>query len=799
MLSERGEFTITEHPGGGSVGKWLDPLGITNKVLGWLTPKQSTPSYNQQAGSANNSLTDRTNKPRPYERAFDICGTVQCIPSDLMQSYKRYDANHKEFEFGYYYIARGPVETPEIGITDGDTLLNTVSGSSANIYDPFTSPNNSAPRQIVGSLIDEPLFIGIRSNSVDGIELKAPNEYELKLTGVTITCQLVGTVGSLLDATGEMEFDDLFTVGQSVTLSKVSVTGVVGPTGPEVAVLDGSYTVSAVSQTSISFDISAYLGQWQKIPGGSASMIANSSAKVSPTNIDVAGFTDWVAIRSIKPERILINIVAQNGMYKTPDGGSSTKKASASVEVQWQLLDDSGSPFGGINPVFQTLTDKSRDEVGMSVIINIASQSAVRVRVRRSSNLDTAYNGTVVDALKYRDLYGQIIDTTPHYGDLTTIHTQRKATVQATAIKEPQLKVMTTELLYKYLGGGAFETSLTPNTQAVQSLIRLMRDPLVGNLDLSADCMDQLLSVQDGIESYFGSPQAGQFCYTFDTASDTAQDIAMTIADAIFCTTFRENGNDLRLHFERPVSGPSMMFTHRSKVGDEKWTTSLGSSDKDSVEFTYIDPKTNIRETINIPETGGINPNKIESKGVRNYQQANWLAHRARQKDLLQRVIVDFSATEEGLYVVAGNPISVVKGARIASFDGYIVAQNGLTLTLSQEVEFTDGDDHYIQLKRRDGTVESVMVSPGVNARTVVMQSTPVEPIYTGNSAVKTEFSFGNEARHLAQMIIPITVDPQSDKSVKITGKNYHPDIYLYDGAQPTGKAFSNGFSNGFN
>lgn len=799
MLSECGEFTITEHPGGGSVGKWLDPLGITNKVLGWLTPKQTTPSYNQQAGSANNSLTDRTNKPRPYERAFDICGTVQCIPSDLMQAYKRYDDSHKEFEFGYYYIARGPVETPESGITDGDTLFSTISGSSANIYDPFTSPNNSAPRQIIGSLIDDPLFIGVRSNSVDGIALKAPNEYELKLTGVTITCQLVGTTGSLLDATGEMEFDDLFVVGEQITLSNVSVTGVVGPTGPQTAVLDGTYTVSAVSQTSISFSVGSYLEQWQKIPGGSASMIANSRAKVSPVNINEAGFTDWVSIRSIEPERLLINIVAQNGMYKTPSGSSSTKKTSASVEVQWQVIDDSGNPVGAINSVSQTLEDKSLDEVGMSVIIDIAEPSPVRVRVRRSSNLNTSYNGSVVDALKYRDLYGQIIDTTPHYGDLTTIHTQRKATVQATAIKEPQLKVMSTELVHKYLGGGVFDSGLTPNTQAVQSLIRLMRDPLVGDLELTNDCMDQLLAVQEEIESYFGSPQAGQFCYTFDTASDTAQDIAMTIADAIFCTTFRENGNDIRLHFERPVSGPAMIFTHRSKIGDEKWTTSLGSSDKDSVEFTYIDPKTNIRETISIPETGGINPNKIESKGVRNYQQAYWLAHRARQKDLLQRVSVDFSATEEGLYVVAGNPISVVKGARVASFDGYIVAQNGLTLTLSQEVEFTNGDDHYIQLKRRDGTVESVRVEPGANARTVVMLSATSEAIYTGNSAVKTEFSFGNEARHLAQMIIPITVDPQSDKSVKITGKNYHPGIYLYDGASPLGGAFSDGFDDGFN
>ena len=128
----------------------------------------------------------------------------------------------------------------------------------------------------------------------------------------------------------------------------------------------------------------------------------------------------------------------------------------------------------------------------------------------------------------------------------------------------------------------------------------------------------------------------------------------------------------------------------------------------------------------------------------------------------------------------------------------YIVAKNGLTLTLSQEVEFTDGDDHFIQLKRRDGTVESIRCEAGSNARTVILLSSPTEEIYTGNGAVKTEFSFGNEARHLAQMIIPVTVDPQSNKTVKITGKNYHEDIFLFDGVDPFSGGFSDGFSDGF-
>jgi predicted phage tail protein len=255
------------------------------------------------------------------------------------------------------------------------------------------------------------------------------------------------------------------------------------------------------------------------------------------------------------------------------------------------------------------------------------------------------------------------------------------------------------------------------------------------------------------------------------------------------------------LAFEKPQSGPAMVFTHRSKVGDESWARAFKTRESfDSVEFAYIDPATNIKETLKIPEDGGAKPNKVDSKGVRNYQQAFWLANRIRQKDKLRKVTVDFTSTEEGIYVVSGRAISVVKGSRVSTYDGYIIAQSGLTLTLSQNIEFTDGDMHYIQLKRRDGSVESVQVEPSsVNNRTVVMLSTPIEPIYTGNGAVKTEFSFGNEARHMAQMVIPATIEPNGDKTVKITGYNYDPDYYLFDNAQPIGGSFSNGFSNGFN
>jgi hypothetical protein len=803
MIETDGEFTVIEYPGGGAVKQLLspfsklnDPLGINRKIYNKIIKQPQQPNTNQQAVSANNSLTDRTNKPRPYDRVYDVCGTVQSIPSDLMQGYSRYDENHKEYQYGYYYIARGFVDTPASGITDGDTLLSAISGSAANVYDPFTSPNNSAPRLIIGQQITEPLFITSRSNAVDGITLKAPNQYTvaLKGDGVIITCDLVGTAGSLVDPSGDMSFDDMFTAGDVVVFENVRANDGTTDNG---SVLDGAYTVLASTSNSLTVDATPQLAQWQKMPAGTSTMKADDNARVKPQNSAEIGFSDWVSIRTIKPERLLLNITAPRGMYRTPSDSASINSTSASVEAQWQLLDDDGNPIGPITPVSKTLADKSQVEVGATIGIFLPTPSAVRVRARRSSDQDTGYSGTVIDELKYRDLYAQIRDTTWHYGDMTTIHTQRKATIQATSIKEPQLKVVATEMLFKYLGGGVFDTVRTANTQAAQSLIRMMRDPLIGNQNLSTACMDKLIAVQSEIESYFGTAQAGQFCYTLDDSKSTAQDICQTIADAVFCTVYRDN-QDITLFFERPAAGPAMVFTHRSKIGDEKWMRTLHPEGFDAVEYTWTDPKTNIREMITIPEGGGANPNKIDSKGVRNYQQAYWLAHRAYQKDQLQRISVEFTTTEEGVYAVVGQAISVVKGARVATYDGYVVAQNGLTLTLSQEVEFTAGDDHYLQLKRRDGSAESVRVEPGSNSRTVLMLSTPAEAIYTGNSAVKTEFSFGNEARHLAQMIIPTQVDPQADRTVRITGVNYHPDVFLYDGVSTGGGAFSDGFSNGF-
>lgn len=792
-LKEDDVFHIIEGAGGGGgfLGKLLDPLGVLKFITKLISPSQKTPKTslaNQQAESPNNSLTDRNNKPRPYERSYDICGRVQTIPNDLMTTYKVFNDAGVVVEYGYYDAGRGYLDIKAEDITDGDTKVQEITGTSVAVYAPFTSPNNTnTPQLLVGDPINQNLYITIASNEVDGAVLKAQNDIRVNPSD-TGEISLQGATGVVRDNTGDSAFSEILSVGDIAVFNLILVK--------DVANVSGSYTVTYVDDFEVRVAAGGMLSEWQKLPSGFTPLTQGTEAWISPSNTYDKSLTDWTTLNRLEVERVVANIAAANGMYK--DNGSKLR-TSVTVELQYQLLDETGVPYGDVYSKQSVISGRSADYTGVTIYADLPTRSKVRVRARRVTDLDLSFEGTVVDEVSYINLYGQVRDTTPHYGNRTTVHSARKQTPRAAEIKQPQLRMVATEMVYKYLGNGVFDTVMTPNTQAIQSLIRLARDPVVGNLNLTTSNMDRLLATQTEIENYFGNAEAGQFCYTFDDYKMTMQDIISTIADAIFCTPYRK-GQDILLDFERPRIGPEMVFTHRSKTtASEKWTRTFNDAQVyDSLKFSYIDPDTNVKETISIPAEGGVNTETYDSKGIRNYRQAYWAAYRRYQKNLLKKVTVSFTATEEGVFVLPGRAISVVKGSRVAPQDGYVVAVNGLTLTLSQPVTFTPGDDHSLILKKRDGGVQSVAVVPGSHDREVVMLSAPQEAIYTGNSALKTEFSFGNEARHNAQMILVSTVDTGDDRTVKITGVNYEADFYKYDGVAPFGSGFSGGFSNGF-
>lgn|GEM_PF-2217502 len=499
---------------------------------------------------------------------------------------------------------------------------------------------------------------------------------------------------------------------------------------------------------------------------------------------------------SVKCQKAMINVYSPNGIYTQSEGSRTSKSVNYRITVI--KLDEDKNPVGSQYIIDETISGNNSNEKGKTTEVDFGGEFFFRVSVQRTSNAD--FSGQSADEIKLKDIFGLYEVENEYFGNTTTIQTKRIANAQSAAIRNPEINCIATEMAYKYLGSGVFDDSLSANTQAMQSLIRLALDPYVGRRDVSELDADNLISNQALVESYFESEEGGQFSYTFDDENTSAQETFYTIASAAFCQIWRE-GRVLTSYFERPQSIPAMVFTHRSKApNSETWSreTAQGKR-KDSVELTYTDEDTYKKEVLYFPEDrSGRNPKKIDAKGVKGKAQATWRLMREYNKLVYSKESVDFTATLEGSLVKPMQLISVVKGTRVGSYDGEILNVDGLTLELSQDIEFTPDDDHFILLKKRDGTLESIPAIDIGESRKIQIEYAPQEAIYTGNSELKTEFSFGNEARLSGQLVIPLEIDASDGKYAKISAINYSDRYYDGDPIKVNKGDFNNDFNDDF-
>jgi hypothetical protein len=174
-------YTVLLSPGYGTgIGDALIAAAISMTVsaaVSFLFAKDPTTLDNRSQESPNNQLSNRENRVRALERVEDIYGTVRSIPTMMMPTYFKY-IDHKKVEYGYYCIGRGYYDVDDV--RDGDTLLSDITGASAAVYAPFTSPNNDSPQLQIGDAIIDEILTVTRSSSVDAITLKAQNQIQLK-------------------------------------------------------------------------------------------------------------------------------------------------------------------------------------------------------------------------------------------------------------------------------------------------------------------------------------------------------------------------------------------------------------------------------------------------------------------------------------------------------------------------------------------------------------------------------------------------------------------------------------------
>lgn len=848
VASDASIYTVLESPAGVDPISWAyfaaaAIIAIVAAVA--LAPKPAMPSnVNRTQSSPNNSLSDRSNKLRLLERVEDIYGQVRAIPSLMMPTYNKYHDN-RQYEYGYYCITRGYADISDV--RDAETLVSDIDGASAAVYEPFTSPNGGgAPQMLIGDPIADPVVQVRRAEEVDGITLKAPNQVQIPAgefydfypdpdgdyiiqrnpnpnfdtiadpgESITIsatppTSSLSGSAqvvaGNVVYMTGiegiaipgwSMSFTGFANAGNNSSRVIMSVNpGVITLGGsamtpePSIAVtatatgqnISGTYTVKAVSDATVRVTTNTWITSY-----------INKIATITLSG--ASEWSGWTTVPDAERTQVWSNIVAPQGMYK--DSGTGPQTVSVGFEMQVERLDPALNPTGLVETFSGTIGGSSSDERAITFERTTSWVGPIRVRMRRSTNYDFAFSGTLIDEIKWRDLYSVTPVAREHFGNKTTIHTVTKATERAISLRNRQINCLAYRKLPVYdgtsfsgefnSGGRLISGTIYPTSQITDIIAAVSLDNKIGQRSLADIDIDQIYETNLQVNQLH--PEAGQFNYTFDSDTTSYEETVTTIANAAFCVAYRQNGT-IRLAFDQLQPQAAALFTHRNKKprSDAITRRFATESDYDSVEFIYQDPVTETSETINLPLDGsGFRPKKYEIAGIRSFAQAWLRANREYYKLIGQRLTLKMETTGEGRALLPNAKIAVADNTRYATYDGEVVGQFGMELVLSRDVVFADGEPHSIVLIRRDGSLESIPVTPGSDVNRVLLSYLPAEAVVTqyGPDGIRTIFSFGSDATNAGTLQWLVQEIDQRDRQyVGVTAINYSADYYQADNQQ---------------
>lgn len=557
----------------------------------------------------------------------------------------------------------------------------------------------------------------------------------------------------------------------------------------------GVYKIQSVSDKQIILENpsnSITNNNWVWMPGLSFNGGDNSYGfdGATVTIGEVSGDENWIGpfvLDVPTMTEVICNFIALNGMYK--DDGTAQTATSVDIQVGITPCTSLGVATGpeiyfGITVVGSAGTQSTR---AATMFADLPTAGRYMVRARRITSKDLTFVGTVVDEVKWRDLYASSPLGAVNWGNVTTVMAVTQATQQALAVSERQLNMLVTRKLPPYNGDGTFDTAienLVATNSAADIISFISLDPKLGNRQPEEINFDQIYSTIDDIKAYFADPVAGDFSYTFDSNDLSYEEMITSIASAVFCTAHRR-GRVIELLFEKETTDAILLFNHRNKVpGSETRTTNFGAqNDNDGIEFNYVSDIDDAVITFYVPEDQtAVNAKSVDSIGVRTTQQAYWHAYREYNKLLYQTKVTTFNGLQESELVTVGSQILVADNTRPDTQDGEIVAQDGLVITLSQPVVIQENVDYAIYLQFVSGIVQIISITAGASPYQVVLDAAPSEPLRSDDDDfVKTLYQIVRDTDVDNRTFLVTEKTPQSNFVSEIVAANYDARYYQND------------------
>ena len=539
--------------------------------------------------------------------------------------------------------------------------------------------------------------------------------------------------------------------------------------------LNGTYIVSAVSANKVTLNNPNLVNDdWDKLI-----LQPNNSTAAQPLQIRLDRISErwvgWFNIAIDGTEQLVFNFFFQNGLfYQDSKGGVWVD--TMTVVIEYQYLDVNNTPYGPTYTEYVPMSASNKSPFGRTKKINLDDVGRVRFRVARTT---PTKNDKTQDLCKIKDVYAVQKSSKLIYPGVTVVRSKTLGTDGALSLKERKQNFLVSRML-KLNGTGA----LTVTKSAAQAMIHCALDDFIGRRSEYEIAIQQILSAEASVISYFGSAAATEFSGTLDDSNLSFEETAGMLASAMFCEAHRF-GSKLQINFEKPQENAVLLFNHRNKVPkSEKRSFSLGVKNAyDGIELEYTSPVDDARiKYIASDSVAPKNLKEIKSSGIRNDAQAKTRAWREWNKIKHQHISCQFDALDESEILRRNDKILVANQTRTDTQDGEVKAVNGQTLTLSQNVEFKDREIYFIYLQMPNGSVDSIQISPGIMTNEVILQRVPVQPIVVDKDRyLKTTYIVMRAEDEENSAFMMTELKPQGKMTNSLTCVNYSPRYYEKD------------------
>lgn len=464
----------------------------------------------------------------------------------------------------------------------------------------------------------------------------------------------------------------------------------------------------------------------------------------APNDPEYQSWSGPIAVVPAETEvtRIELDLLAPNGLYLQDKQTGDLSTVSVTVTADYREIDDLGNAVGSWASLGSwTLSGATVDPVRKTVGKNV-SPGRYEVRTRRSSNSSDPDNIRLQDQVLWGDLKG-VLQSDRTY-DHTVWAVKVKASNQLSAQSERKFSVVRQRKLPIWTGTEWTVPQATRNP--AWAFCDAIKAGYGGNytddnLDLAE--IKRLADVWDS--------RGDHFDYQFDTARTLWPALQM------ICMVGRAEptiyGGVFSIVRDEPKALPDYQFGMADIVANS-FSIQYATQDQwgdDSVEIEYTNPDTGAPETVLcvLPGSAGERPVKVKLEGCTDRSQAYREGMFRVGVMVWRNRTVQFKTELDGGLPGYGNCIAVSNELPEWGVSGHVLAVETVgadqVLTLSEPVEFAEGQAHAIMVRNSDtakpqgpftcvvgDTQHHVKIVGGTNAS-----------IYTGWRKNKSSFAFG--------------------------------------------------------